>query len=301
MTAATLFREQATIDDVTARLLESSAALSYDPQTEVAWDEPIPDDHYGLNPEWSTLFGTRLWDEMSEEQRVLLTRHEVGSIMQTGIWFEMMLQQLILRDQYAKNPANPEFRFALTEIADECRHSLMFARTCDVLGIPQYLPPRATVELARFLKSTARAEQAYGPILIAEEILDVMQRDWMRGENVVHIVRTTSKIHVVEEARHMKFARAEIKAGLENAGRFRREMSARLFAGAAWFIARAMVSPEVYVNVGLDKERALDEARNNPHRKAMMRLSCVHLMDFLADCGLLTRRVMPIYQSVHMI
>ncbi|MGH1563735.1 AurF N-oxygenase family protein [Mumia sp. DW29H23] len=301
MTAATAFRERTTIDDVTARLLASSAELSYDPQTEVAWDQPIPEDHYGLNPEWSTLYGTRLWSEMSEEQRVLLTRHEVGSIMQTGIWFEMMLQQLILRDQYAKNPADSEFRFALTEIADECRHSLMFARTCDVLGIPKYLPPRLTVELARLLKSTARAEQAYGPILIAEEILDVMQRDWMRGENVVHIVRTTSKIHVVEEARHMKFARAEIIDGLEHASRFRRERSAMLFAGAAYFIVRAMVSPEVYTNVGLDRQRALEEVRTNQHRKAMMRLSCVHLMDFLADAGLLTRRAMRVYQSVDMI
>ncbi|WP_370616353.1 AurF N-oxygenase family protein [Mumia sp. Pv 4-285] len=299
--AAVAFRETATIDDITARLLESSAELSYDPNVEVRWDEPIPDDHYGLNPEWSTLYGTRLWDEMSEEQRVALTRHEVGSIMQTGIWFEMMLQQLILRDQYAKNPANTEFRFALTEIADECRHSLMFARTCDVLGVPQYLPPRATVEAARLLKSIGRAEQAYGPILIAEEILDVMQRDWMRGENVVHIVRSTSKIHVVEESRHMKFARAEIRHSLQHAGRFRRESSAYLFAVAAWVIASAMVSPEVYANAGLDKQRAVDEAKNNQHRKAMMRLSCVHLMDFLADCGLLTKRVMPIYQSVDMI
>ncbi|KHL19239.1 para-aminobenzoate N-oxygenase AurF [Mumia flava] len=299
--AATDFRERASIDDVTARLLDSSAALSYDPNVEVAWDEPIPDDHYGLNPEWSTLYGTRMWDEMSEEQRVLLTRHEVGSIMQTGIWFEMMLQQLILRDQYAKNPAKSEFRFALTEIADECRHSLMFARTCDVLGIPQYLPPRMTVELARLLKTTAGAEQAYGPILVAEEILDVMQRDWMRGENVVHIVRSTSKIHVVEESRHMKFARAEILDAMRGAGPVRRHASAWLFAAAAWFIVNAMVSPEVYPNVGLDKERALAEVRTNQHRKAMMRMSCVHLMDFLAEAGLLTRRVMPVYQSVSMI
>ncbi|MBW9204569.1 diiron oxygenase [Mumia sp. zg.B53] len=303
--AATAFRETArqrtSIGDVTTRLLASSAELSYDPDTEVAWDRPIPDDHYGLNPEWSTLYGTRLWDEMSEEQRVLLTRHEVGSIMQTGIWFEMMLQQLILRDQYAKNPADSEFRFALTEIADECRHSLMFARTCEVLGIPKYLPPRPAVELARLLKTTAGAEQAYGPILIAEEILDVMQRDWMRGENVVHIVRTTSKIHVVEEARHMKFARAEILEGLRTAGRLRREWGALLFAGAAFVIVRSMVSPEVYTNVGLDKERALAEVSTNQHRKAMMRLSCVHLMDFLAEARLLTKRAMPIYQSVNMI
>ncbi len=44
-----------------------------------------------------------------------------------------------------------------------------------------------------------------------------MQRDWMRGESVLPIVRTTSKIHVVEESRHMKFARQEMRERIEGA------------------------------------------------------------------------------------
>lgn len=129
-------------EDVSKRLLESADTLSYDPAVEVDWDSPLPGDLYGLNPEWSTLYGTPLWDEMTSGQKVALTRHEVGSIMSTGIWFEMILQQMVLRDQYVKNPVNPQFRFALTEIADECRHSIMFARACEKMGVPAYLLPR---------------------------------------------------------------------------------------------------------------------------------------------------------------
>ena len=108
-------------EDVSARLLSSAAQLSYDPQTEVDWDAPLDPAQHGLNPEWSTLYGTALWDEMTPEQRVTLTRHEVASIMSTGIWFEMILQQMVLRDQYAGSVATSDFRFALTEVADECR------------------------------------------------------------------------------------------------------------------------------------------------------------------------------------
>ena len=44
--------------DVARRLLESSAKLSYDPATEVAWDTPLDKGVHGASPEGSTLYGT---------------------------------------------------------------------------------------------------------------------------------------------------------------------------------------------------------------------------------------------------
>ncbi|MFE9428550.1 diiron oxygenase [Kitasatospora sp. NPDC006697] len=288
-------------EDVSQRLLDSAAQLSYDPAVEVDWAAPLDPAHYGLNPEWSTLYGTRLWDRMSEFQRVTLTRHEVCSIMSTGIWFEMILQQLVLRDQYLKDHAAAEFRFALTEIADECRHSIMFARACEKMGVPAYRPTRPVAEAARAFKSLAGGELAYGGILVAEEVLDVMQRDWMRGEQVLPIVRATSRIHVVEESRHMKFARQEIRERLRGAGPLRRRHSAFGTAVAAWVILSSMVNPQVYAAAGLDVEEALAEVRGSAHRKAMMRTSSAHLIHFLGEAGLLTRSSMRIYQRLHMI
>ncbi|MHC1563593.1 AurF N-oxygenase family protein [Actinomycetospora sp. C-140] len=288
-------------DDTARRLLESAAARSHDPATEIDWDAPLDPDQHGLNPEWSTLYGTALWDEMSHEQRVRLTRHEVCSIMSTGIWFEMILQQMVLRDQYAADPADPGFRFALTEIGDECRHSIMFARACETMGIHPSVPPRLALELGRFFKTVASAESAYGGILVAEEVLDVMQRDWMRGEDVLPLVRETSRIHVVEESRHMKFARQEMRERLAGAGRTRRHLSAWLIAASAQVIVGNMVNESVYAAAGLDPERAVREARHNEHHHAMVRSSCAHLMDFLGQVGLLTRPASAMYQRVHML
>lgn len=301
MATTTPITEAPTSHETSQRLLDSSAALSYDPSTEVDWEAPLDPDHFGLNPEWSTLYGTRLWHEMTHEQRVTLTRHEVASIMSTGIWFEMILQQMVLRDQYVADYARPDFQFALTEIGDECRHSIMFARACSAMGIPAYFPRRTSIELGRFFKSVATAEVAYGGILVAEEVLDVMQRDWMRGEQVLPIVRTTSKIHVVEESRHMKFARQEMRERIEGAGRARRATSALTIAIAAHVIVSNMVNEKVYAAAGIDPERALAEARANEHHHTLMRSSCAHLMEFLDELGLLTRPAMAFYRRVHMI
>ncbi|HEX2176285.1 MAG TPA: diiron oxygenase [Nocardioidaceae bacterium] len=290
-----------TEEDVSRRLLESASTLSYDPLTEVDWDAPLPEDAHGMSPEWSTLYGTPLWDEMTEQQRVTLTRHEAGSIASTGIWFEMILQQMMLRDQYVKDVTDPEFQWSLTEIADECRHSIMFARGCERMGVPAYYPKRATIEIARAFKTLAAAEVAYGGILVAEEVLDVMQRDWMRDERVLPLVRTISNIHVVEESRHMKFARQEIRERMQGVSVRRRHLSAFVIAATAFFIVGSMVNDRVYAAAGLDTERALREARDNSHHKAMMRSSCAHLMDFLSQSGLLTPPAIAIYKRVNML
>lgn len=287
--------------DLAARLLRSSAALSYDPDAEIDWDAALPEGEYGLPPEWCSLYGTPLWEEMTEDQRVTLTRHEIASIMCTGIWFEMILQQMIIRDQYAKDPTTDEFKFALTEIADECRHSLMFARTCEKLGAPAYFPSKSAVRLARFFKTVAMGEAAYGAGLVAEEVLDVMQRDQMRDPNVLNLCRTTARIHVAEESRHMKFARAEVREHLKHVSTRRRRYHATLIAIVAYVIVTNLVDERVYAAAGLDTRRAVEAAKNNPHRAALMRNACSGLMEFLGEAGLLTRPAIRVYQRVNMI
>ncbi|MBW5423071.1 diiron oxygenase [Streptomyces sp. BG9H] len=287
--------------DIARRLLDSAAVLAYDPATEVDWETPLDRGFHGASPEWSTLYGTAYWQELTEEQRRELTRQEAASVASTGIWFEMILQQMVLRDVYAKDPTSAEVQWALTEIAEECRHSIMFARGAEKLGAPPYRPHRFAVELGRVFKSVAFGEAAYAAILVAEEVLDVMQRDWMRDERVVPFVRTINNIHVVEESRHMKFARDQTRRRLAGAGRVRRQINALVIAIASYVIVTSMVNREVYANAGLDGERARAEAKANEHHKSMMRSSCSGLMEFLASCRLLTRPALFFYKRAHLI
>ncbi|KQY60042.1 hypothetical protein ASD11_11125 [Aeromicrobium sp. Root495] len=295
------FRETVERDGVLERLLSSSQQLSYDPQTEVDWDAPVDPLAHGVNPEWCTLYGTDLWESMTPEQQATLTRHEAASVASIGIWFEMLLQQMLLVDIYDKDYTTPEFQFALTEIADECRHSIMFAKGAQLLAGRTYMPHPRLHRAARLLKLIARGEVAYTSILVAEEVLDVMQRDWMRGEGVAPQMKTICKIHVVEESRHMKFARHETIEAMKGAGRLRRQVSGFLIATVGYYIVKSLVRPGVYEAAGLDVQEAREVARTNKHHQALMRLSCIHLMDFLSEAGLLTGPAKRIYQRVHMI
>jgi hypothetical protein len=106
---------------------------------------------------------------------------------------------------------------------------------------------------------------------------------------------------VVEESRHMKFAREETRERLRGAGRLRRQINALVVSIAAYHIVTSMWNDEVYTNAGLDKERALREAKANEHHKSMLRSSCAGLMEFLDSCGLLTRPAIHFYKRANLI
>jgi len=272
--------------ELSARLLRSAAKKSYDPVVDIDWDAPIPNDLYGLSPEWSTLYGTPMWDGLSEDQRVTLTIHEYCSISGVGIFFECLLMQLVLKDIYGEDPAQPHVQWALTEIADECRHSVMFARTAETFGAPSYQPPPSILRLGKAFVKRFDGPAAYAAILVAEEILDIFQRDLMKDERVQPLTRASSQIHVVEEARHMRFAREEIARRTPELSGWQLRRHRTAVASVAAIVADNLVQPAVYASVGLDPKKAKAAARANAHYGDKLRDASGGLVTFLRDVGL---------------
>jgi hypothetical protein len=89
-------------------------------------------------------------------------------------------------------------QWVLTEVADECGHSVMFARTAETFGAPSYQPPASTLRLGKAFVQRFDGPAAYAAILVAEEILDIVQRDVMKDERVQPLTRATGQIHVVQ-------------------------------------------------------------------------------------------------------
>lgn len=148
---------------------------------------------------------------MGEEQRIELSRHEAAALGSLGIWFEIILMQLLVRHIYDKSLTSNHVRYALTEIADECRHSMMFARMIEKGGAPAYPVSRTNHNLARILKTVSTTPGSFACTLLGEEILDWMQRLTFPDERIQPLVRGVTRIHVIEEARHVRYAREELR------------------------------------------------------------------------------------------
>jgi hypothetical protein len=283
------------------RLLSSSARNSYDPELDIDWDAPVDVGMKFMPFERTSLYGTALWDRMSDEQKRELSRQELASVASTGLWFEIILIQMLARWAYHQDPQDPRTHYAITEIGDETRHVVMFAKAIARIGTPTYRPPRFVHQLARLYKAAARGPALFAPVLVAEEITDRLQREMVNDESVHPLVRMVNRIHVVEEARHVRFAREEVARQMANLGLVGKVINNVSSAVVASFVASSLISRDVYRAVGLDPDEATKAARNNPHWHASRRWMAEKIMAFLDEQGMLTWYTRPIYELAHLI
>ncbi|MTE20979.1 diiron oxygenase [Streptomyces sp. TRM43335] len=274
-------------EQVAERLLESSARHSFDPDRELDWEAPFEEGKWFWPPELVSLYDTPLWRRMSQEQRMDLARHEAASLASIGVWFEIILMQLLVRHIYDKPMASSHVRYALTEIEDECRHSKMFTRFIAKAGVRPYPVSRLHHNLARVLKTVSTTPGSFTATLLGEEILDWMQRLTFPDERIQPLVRGITRIHVVEEARHVRYAREELRRQMVSCPRWEAELTRISSGEAARVMSISFVNPQVYTDVGLDRREALAQVRASAHRREVMQTGAKRLTDFLDEIGVL--------------
>ncbi|MDQ6687809.1 MAG: diiron oxygenase [Actinomycetota bacterium] len=268
------------------RLLRSSARNSSDPDVDLDWDGPLVDGLWYMSPERMSLFETPLWDGLSEDRRIELSKHEVASIASVGLWFELILVQLLVRDLYDDDPRAQRMHYALTEIADECRHSTMFGKAIARCGVPAYEPRPEIHRLGRAFKAMATGPSAFGSILVAEETLDRWQREQQADERVQPLIWMVSRIHVLEEARHLTFAGEEVQRAMPRLSRRALLWHQIVTAQTSLMVARALVNPDIYRAVGIEPREGRRQALANPHYRATLAWMGERSVTFLREQGL---------------
>jgi hypothetical protein len=269
------------------RLLRTSAKHSYDPAIEVDWDAPLRPDRYFIAPHRSSLYGTELWQRMSEEQRIALTKHELASLYCMGIWFETILMQMLIRHVYDRPKGSAHARYAYTEIADECRHTVMFSRAAEKFGGSDYGPDWLVHQLGRLLKTISNGTLTFGGAIYIEEILDTLQREQMVDESLQPIVQKISWIHVVEEARHIRYAREETLRQWPRLGWLGRAYSRFILSLMVYFSTTRLINPKVYAAAGLDIDEAVAAAAANPHWRQAKQFAARKVIEFFNRVGLI--------------
>jgi hypothetical protein len=283
------------------RLLGSSARRWYDPEIDIDWDAPLREDAYCIPPHRVSLYGTELWDRLDERARMELSKHEAAAMASCGVAFEIILMRLLGRHLARQDPTTAHVQYALTEIADECRHSVMFGRAIRRLGVPAYPQPRRSRLLSTVMVHTAYGPSMYAAILLAEEILDRMQREAMADERVQPLVRMVNRIHVLEEARHVRFAREELLREVDRCSRPALRYHRWTTARSALVVSRSLVHPRVYAAVGLDPRTARRAAMANPHYQRTLAWAGERVVDFLRGAGMIGRPGLDLWKRSYLI
>jgi hypothetical protein len=286
------------------QLNRASVAKHFDAYLDVDWDAS---DHAidPADPRWQLSeedpVGASAWYRaLPPETRSRLGLHMAASAMKIGWQFESVLQRGLLELAATLPDDVPELRYLYHEVTEEAQHTLMFMEfvrrvhavaPLDTPGLPRRLRPlRATIiGLAR------RFPEAFMIFVLGgEDPIDHVQRGLL-GRDVHPLLRRIMTIHVTEEARHLAFARAWLRARVPVLPPARRAALALLAPVVLAVMARLMLRPGGHLvrGYGMPPEVA---------RSAGLRTRAVASLDkvreLCAELDLLTPRTAPVWRAV---
>jgi P-aminobenzoate N-oxygenase AurF len=270
-------------------LVDASHRKSFDPFKEIDWSVPFDCSFFYMPQDMVSLYGTTLWDKMTREQRVKLSMHEACSALATSIWFENQLSFKLMDYLIDVSPLDPQFDWMQIEVADECRHSMMFGEAIKRCAVPWY-KPRYSSLITFFTKYLTSRVAMMISTLAAEDVTGYLNRRTEHDPECHPVMRELSRIHILEEARHRGYAHQYLKQNWPHVGKFRRSMARRYGLLSTVVIIWQLVHPDIYKNLGLPPE-ALELAKNNPHRARIRREMSAELIQFLTEIDIVDEKV----------
>jgi P-aminobenzoate N-oxygenase AurF len=276
-----------TREEFSERLLKGSVKKSYEPVVDIDWDAPLDPDKFYLPPQTISLYGTRLWEQMSREQRIELSRQEFVNTLSAGIWFENILNQALLRDMMHKDPTKFATHYALTELGDETRHMVMFGKAIERVGAKPVRPRLYQRMIINALPLVFKGALLWVAALIGEEIFDALQRQMMDDPQLQPIVQRLMRIHVTEEARHIQFARDGVRRRVRDMPRINKVFMANINGLGGPFFRYLFTNPAPYKRAGLPVRKARLAALTNPHYHETSVIGFAPLAAFLEEVGLM--------------
>ncbi len=270
------------------RLLRSTADRSYDGELDIDWDAQIVEGAPWVPYHRVTLHGSKHWDRLTDEQRQTLSMHEAVAVLSYGIFAEVGLSTNLMRS-VLHNPAlvDDHIRYALAEVAEETRHSTMFGRLINKTGLRPYRQPKPVMKALRLIGFIPMGPATYAGTLLIEEVLDRLQREGMMDPEVQPHFRQLMKIHVLEEARHITYAREELVRSIQARGRASNAANRVAFAVMLNFVQEAIIHPAVYKSVGMNPVHGMIAARRSPKYRETARFMTGPLLEFLYDAGMI--------------
>jgi hypothetical protein len=212
--------------ETSAALLErlSHNSSTYrDPVAHIDWGE-FDSERKWLPESALTLYRLPEFDALPETARGRLAQYEFANVMQCGLWLESIFLQRLSRRLHPALP-RAEYEYLLHELREETGHSLMFLRAMQAGGLT--LAPQAwrAPPVADAVARHAPVDGAlfWLAVVIAEDVPDKFNRRLRQYGDALHRgVRQICTLHLIDEARHITFARARLDESLKKCGALRK-------------------------------------------------------------------------------
>ncbi|HJD83559.1 diiron oxygenase [Kitasatospora aureofaciens] len=179
----------------------------YNPYSMFDWPDAIEPGMPWMSESLTTLAGTEMWDELTREQQIALTKYEAINFFSLNIHgIRELLNDVVMRIHERTYADVSEFLHHF--IGEENEHMWFFAQFCLRYGGRLYpAQPALKADSVEHLSTVARELIVFARILIFEEIVDYYNAHMATDQSLPVIAREINRVHHQDESRHVAFGR----------------------------------------------------------------------------------------------
>lgn len=190
------------------KLCEVSIRDYINPYSELDWPETLDFEQWFTSPELISLYGTEVYEDLTEAQQMRLSFYEAVNFFSLNIHGEKPLVEGLARRLYKKG--NDEISPYLHHFLDEeNKHMVYFGGFCMKYAGKIYADKK--IAFPREYEPGEEDFLFFAKALVFEEIVDVYNVAMARDERLARIARQINLLHHRDEARHLVFGRQIVK------------------------------------------------------------------------------------------
>jgi len=275
------------VEAIAGRLSRGSKKLFYDVHEKFSWPETLDASVWVMSPEYVSLYGTPVWEAMSDAQRRKLAFHECAGFFSLILHGERPLLEGMSHRLYTLENDLTVTEYMHHFLDEENKHMIMFSSF-----LRRYLGKVYPEKKVAFARALAKGEEDiafFAKVLVVEELSDVYNVAMAADE------REINHTHHVDEARHIYFGRAYLNRlwersspGWSDAQRASFRAWLVDYINASW---RDFYSTAVYRDAGIaDPYGAREMALASPVCRAHRQRCSEKFIANLVECGILLER-----------
>ncbi|MCB9591978.1 MAG: diiron oxygenase [Sandaracinaceae bacterium] len=195
-------------DELAVRLTNLSREQFWNVYEEFEWPEALDPERYQMQAELCSLYGTELWEDMTEEQRKRLSLYEIGNFFSLTLQGERPLVAGLSDRLYSKKVSSEATEYLHHFIDEENKHMIMFG-----IFLNKYLGkvyPEKKISLGREYGKGEEEVAFFCKVLVVEELGDYYNVKMMLDDSIEPIVKRINWVHHRDESRHLGFGRRHL-------------------------------------------------------------------------------------------
>ncbi len=257
----------------------------WDTEFRIDWDHEIDtDDPMGAPDELIPIFGSDMWNKLSDEQKGVVRRHMVA--WQFSQFLHGEQGALVCTAKIVQSVPDIESKYyAATQVMDEARHVETYSRYLDKLDLAYPINPNLQAILDNIL-TDSRWDMTYLGMQVLIEGLALAAFGGIRQFATDPLARSLNAYVMQDEARHVMFGRLALRdyyPHLSSAEIAERE---EFTTEACWAMRDRFLAEEVWRTLDLDTETCIEYVKNSEAQALFRSRLFERIVPTLRDIGL---------------